>query len=53
MFSAGMPAAPKRSRTLSSEPHVTGLMKPSGGGDVYSGQLTEDVTHGAEAAAAD
>src|SRR5205823_4216872 len=32
MFSAGMPAAPNRSSTFSSTPHVMGLMKPSGGG---------------------
>src|SRR3954452_18510945 len=35
MFSAGTPAAAKRSTTLSSTPHVTGLMKPSGGGGEY------------------
>jgi hypothetical protein len=32
IFSAGTPAAPKRSITLPSIPHVIGLTKPSGGG---------------------
>ena len=36
MFSAGIPAAPNRSTTFSSIPHVIGLMKPSGGGGEYA-----------------
>src|SRR5689334_22055425 len=36
IFSGSMPAAPKRSATFFSTPHVIGLMKPSGGGGVYA-----------------
>ncbi len=36
MFSAGMPAAPNRSSTCSSIPHVIGLINPSGGGGEYA-----------------
>src|SRR5205823_5060004 len=36
IFSAETPAAPNRSITLFSIPHVIGLMKPSGGGGEYA-----------------